>query len=102
MKFSTLSPVIILISLISLTSCGVLEVVDTACIEIKKSSEDKRDIGRTILDMADSGRVGDGMTVEQAQSEGFRYIIEGTEIVIDNPQCFSDQEIETANSLLGR
>jgi len=99
---STLSPVIILISLISLTSCGVLEVVDTACIELKKSSEDKRDIGRTILDMADSGRVGDGMTVEQAQSEGFRYIIEGTEIVLDNPQCFSEQEVETAKSLLGR
>ena len=52
--------------------------------------------------MADSGRVGDGMTVEQAQSEGFRYIIEGTEIVIDNPQCFSEQEVETAKSLLGR
>ncbi len=102
MTLSTLSPVIILISLISLTSCGVLEVVDTACIELKKSSEDKRDIGRTILDMADSGRVGDGMTVEQAQSEGFRYIIEGTEIVIDNPQCFSEQEVETAKSLLGR
>ena len=102
MTLSTLSPVIILISLISLTSCGVLEVVDTACIELKKSSEDKRDIGRTILDMADSGRVGDGMTVEQAQSEGFRYIIEGTEIVLDNPQCFSEQEVETAKSLLGR
>ena len=91
-----------MISLISLTSCGVLEVVDTACIEIKKSSEDKREIGRTILDMADSGRIGDGMTVEQAESEGIRYIIEGTEIVIDNPQCFSDQEIETAKSFLGR
>ena len=102
MRHSAWRPAFILISVISLTSCGVLEVVDSVCVEIKKSSEDKRDIGRTILDMADSGRVGDGMTVEQAQSEGFRYIIEGTELVIDNPQCFSDQEIETAKSLLGR
>lgn len=102
MRLSTWSPVLILISLISLTSCGALEVVNTECTEIKKSSEEKRDVGRTILDMADSGRVGDGMTVEQAQSEGFRYIIEGTELVIENPQCFSEQEVETAKSLLGR
>lgn len=84
-----------------LTSCGVLEEVDTACLEIRKTSEDKRDVGRTILDLADSGKVGEGMTIEQAESEGFMYIIEGTQLVLDNPKCFSDKEVETAKNLLG-
>ena len=92
----------IMVTTISLTSCGIVGVVDSACQEIKKSSEDKREIGRTLLDMADAGRVGEGMTVEKVQAEGFKFFIDGTKLVADNPQCFSDQEVKTANSLLGR
>jgi len=102
MKSTSWIPIAISTVAISLTSCGVVEVVDGACLKIKKTSEDKREIGRTILDMADAGRIGEDMTIEQAEAEGFNFIIDGTKLVSDNPQCFSDQEVEAANNLLGR
>jgi hypothetical protein len=102
MKPTFFTAIMITVSTISLTSCGIVGVVDSDCLEIKKSSEEKREIGRTLLDMADAGRVGEGMTVEKVQAEGFKFFIDGTKLVADNPQCFSDQEVKTANSLLGR
>lgn len=102
MKSKIWAPILISTIAFALTSCGVVDVVDSACLKIKKSSEDKREVGRTILDMADAGRIGEGMTIEQAKAEGFNFIIDGTKLVSDNPQCFSDEEVETANRLLGR
>lgn len=102
MNFKIIVTLVIATSTFSLTSCGVIGVVDSDCLKIKKSSENKREIGRAILDLADAGKIGEGMTVEQAQAEGFKYIIDGTKLVADNPQCFSDQDVETANNLLGR
>ncbi len=102
MNFKIIVTLVIATSTFSLTSCGVIGVVDSACLKIKKSSEDKREIGRAILDLADAGKISEGMTIEQAQAEGFKYFIDGTKLVADNPQCFSDQDVETANNLLGR
>jgi hypothetical protein len=86
----------------SLTSCGVIGFVDSKCVEIKKQSELKREIGRTFFDLAQSGSVGEGLTPEEVEADGYKYIIEGTQLVLDNPQCFSKEEVETAKRLLGR
>jgi hypothetical protein len=52
--------------------------------------------------MAQSGSVGEGLTPGQVEADGYKYIIEGTELVLENPQCFSEEEVETAKRLLGR
>ena len=93
---------LIVVSTSLLTSCGVIGFVDSACVKIKKQSELKREIGSAFLEKATLGEVGDDLTPAEVEAEGIKYIIEGTELVIDNPQCFSDQEVDTAKSLLGR
>ena len=85
-----------------LSSCGVVGFVDSACVKIKKQSELKREIGTTFLDMVNSGQIGEDITPQEVEMQGYKSIIEGTELVADNPQCFSEQEVETAKSLLGR
>jgi hypothetical protein len=85
-----------------LSSCGVVGFVDSACVKIKKQSELKREIGTTFLDMVNSGQIGKDITPQEVEMQGYKSIIEGTELVVDNPQCFSEQEVETAKSLLGR
>lgn len=85
-----------------LTSCGVIGFEDGACVNIKKQSELKREIGSAFLEKARLGEVGDDLTPAEVEAEGIKYIIEGTELVIENQQCFSEQEVETAKSLLGR
>lgn len=87
---------------LSITSCGVVGYVDNACVKIKKQSELKREIGTTFLDMVNSGQIGEDITPQEVEMQGYKSIIEGTELVVDNPQCFSEQEVETAKSLLGR
>jgi hypothetical protein len=97
------STLVLIVALVfSLTSCGVIGFVDSKCVDIKKQSELKREIGTTFLDMAQSGSVGEGLTLGQVEADGFKYIIEGTELVLENPQCFSEEEVETAKRLLGR
>jgi hypothetical protein len=85
----------------SLSSCGVVQT-DNGCVLIKKNSEEKRQLGTTFLEMADAGKVGDGLTVEEVQSEGYKYLIEGTKLVVDNPQCFTTDEVRIAKNLLGQ
>ncbi len=85
-----------------LTSCSVIGFVDSACVKIKKQSELKREIGTTFLEMVDSGQIGEDITPQEVEMQGYKSIIEGTELVVKNPQCFSEQEVETAKSLLGR
>ena len=85
----------------SLTSCGVVEV-DNGCVMIKKLSEEKRQIGTTFLEMADSGKIGEGLTFEEVQTEGYRYLLEGIQLVVDNPQCFTKDEVKIAKNLLGQ
>jgi hypothetical protein len=85
-----------------LSSCGVVGFVDSACVKIKKQSELKREIGTTFLDMFNSGQIGEGITPQEVEMQGYKSIIEGTELVVENPQCFSEQEVKTAKSLLGR
>jgi hypothetical protein len=87
---------------ILLSSCGVVELVNGDCIEIKKRSLEKREIGLAFLDNAQSGLIGGNQSISQVEADGYKFIIEGTELVVDNPQCFSDQEVEAANNLLGR
>jgi hypothetical protein len=85
----------------SLSSCGVVQV-ENGCILIKKQSEEKRELGTTILGMVDAEKIGDGLTVEDAQAEGYKYLIEGTQLVVDNPQCFTADEVRIAKNLLGQ
>jgi hypothetical protein len=91
-----------LIVAILLSLCGVVELVNGDCIEIKKRSVEKREIGLAFLDNAQSGLIGGNLSISQVEADGYKFIIEGTELVVDNPQCFSDQEVEAANNLLGR
>jgi hypothetical protein len=94
--------VLVAASAFSLTSCGVIGFADSQCIKIKKESELKREIGTTFLEMVDSGKIGEGLTPAEVETQGYKSIIEGAELVIDNPQCFSDQEVQAAKNLLGR
>jgi hypothetical protein len=94
--------VLIVASTSLLTSCGVIGFVDGACVKIKKQSELKREIGSAFLEKARLGEVSDDLTSAEVEAEGIKYIIEGTELVIDNPQCFSDQDVDTAKKLIGR
>lgn len=100
-RVATLISVITALAL-ALTSCGMVGFVDAECAEIKEQSELKREIGTTFLEMAGSGGIGEGLTPESVEADGIGYIIEGNLLVIDNPQCFTDQEVETAKNLLGR
>ena len=93
---------LVVTSTLLLTSCGVVGFVDSACVKIQKQSELKREIGTTFLDMVNSGQIGEDITPQEVEMQGYKSIIEGTELVVDNPQCFSEQEVETAKSLLGR
>ena len=52
--------------------------------------------------MADAGKVDEGLTVEDVQAQGYKYIIEGTQWVVDNPQCFTEDEVRIAKNLLGQ
>ena len=83
-----------------ITSCGVVEL--DGCVLVKKQSEDKRGLGSAILEMVDQGKVGDGLTVSEAQAEGYKYLIEGTKLVVDNPKCFTEAEVRIAKNLLGQ
>ena len=76
--------------------------MENGCVLIKKQSEEKRELGTTILEMADAEKIGDGHTVEDAQAEGYKYLIEGTQLVVDNPQCFTADEVRIAKNLLGQ
>ena len=76
--------------------------MENGCVLIKKQSEEKRELGTTILEMADAEKIGDGLTVEDAQAEGYKYLIEGTQLVVDNPQCFTADEVRIAKNLLGQ
>ncbi|CAB4756250.1 unannotated protein [freshwater metagenome] len=84
----------------SLSSCGVQ--IDNGCILIKKQSEERRQLGASLLEMADAGKVDEGLTVEDVQAQGYKYIIEGTQWVVDNPQCFTEDEVRIAKNLLGQ
>ena len=86
---------------LSLSSCGVVQV-ENGCVLIKEQSEEKRELGTTILEMADAEKIGDGLTVEEAQAEGYKYLIEGTQLVVDNPKCFTADEVKVAKNLLGQ
>lgn len=86
---------------ILLSSCGAVEV-DNGCVLIKKQSLEKRDIGSALLEKVNAGQAGEGQVLEQVQSEGLKYIIEGTKLVVENPQCFSKEDVKTAKNLLGR
>jgi hypothetical protein len=83
-----------------ITSCSV-EVAENSCVLIKKNSEEKRDLGTTLFGIADSGRSDEDTTVEEIQAQGYKYIVEGTKMVIDNPQCFTSDELRIAKNLLG-
>ena len=76
--------------------------MENGCVLIKKQSEEKRELGTRILEMADAEKIGDGLTVEDAQAEGCKYLIEGTQLVVDNPQCFTADEVRIAKNLLGQ
>ena len=98
MKFFTPSVSILVISLL-ITSCGAVEI-DNSCIQIKKQSREKIDIGRTFLEMADEGKVGDGLSIRDVEAEGFKYMIEGLRLTVNNPQCFTESEVSAAKNLL--
>jgi hypothetical protein len=49
-----------------LSACGVVEL-DNGCALIKKISREKIDIGRTMLEMIDEGKLGEGLTIEEWQ-----------------------------------
>ena len=93
--------VLMVILSLSLSSCGVVQV-ENGCVLIKEQSEEKRELGTTILEMADAEKIGDGLTVEEAQAEGYKYLIEGTQLVVDNPKCFTADEVKVAKNLLGQ
>ena len=84
----------------TLSSCGVQ--IDNGCVLIKKQSEEKRQIGTALIESVEKGQVGEGTTVEEVQSQGYKYIIEGTQLVVDNPQCFTADEVRIAKNLLGQ
>ena len=83
-----------------ITSCSV-EVAENSCVLIKKNSEEKRDLGTTLFGIADSGRHDEDLTVEEIQAQGYKYLVEGTKMVIENPQCFTSDELRNAKNLLG-
>lgn len=83
-----------------LSSCGVLEN-DNGCVLIKKQSLEKRDLGYAFIEKVREGKVGEGVTPEQIQKQGLEYIIEGTKLVVDNPRCFSEGDVDAAKNLLG-
>ena len=91
----------ILVASLLITSCGVVEI-DSGCIQIKKQSREKIDIGRTFLEMADEGKVGDGLSIRDVEAEGFKYMIEGLRLTVNNPQCFTESEVSAAKNLLGQ
>ena len=84
-----------------LSSCGVLEN-DNGCVLIKKQSLEKRDLGLAFIEMVRDGKVGEGVAPEQIQKQGLDYIIEGTKLVVENPRCFSKEDVNTAKNLLGK
>jgi len=91
----------IMVAALLITSCGVVEI-DNGCVLIKKQSREKIDLGRAFLEMADQGKVGDGLSVSDVQSEGYKYMIEGLQLTVDNPQCFTESEVSAAKKLLGQ
>jgi hypothetical protein len=97
--FILLIPIMVVALLI--TSCGVVEL-DNGCVLIKKQSREKIDLGRAFLEMADQGKVGDGLSVSDVQAEGYKYMIEGLRLTVDNPQCFTESEVSVAKRLLGQ
>ena len=97
--FALFIPILVVSLLI--TSCGVVEI-DSGCIQIKKQSREKIDLGRTFLEMADQGKVGDGLSVSDVQAEGYKYMIEGLRLTVDNSQCFTESEVSVAKKLLGQ
>ncbi len=91
----------IMVVALLITSCGVVEL-DNGCVQIKKQSREKIDIGRAFLEMADQGKVGDGLSVSDVQSEGYKYLIEGLRLTVDNSRCFTEAEVTAAKRLLGQ
>ena len=84
-----------------LSSCGIVEI-DNGCVLVKKQSEEKKELGLVFLEMADAGKVGKGLTIEEVQSQGYVYLIEGTKLAVDNPQCFTSDDVRIAKNLLGQ
>ena len=84
-----------------LSSCGIVEI-DNGCVLVKKQSEEKKELGLVFLEMADAGKVGKGLTIEEVQSHFYMYLIEGTKLVVDNPQCFTSDDVRIAKNLLGQ
>ena len=97
--YALLIPITLAALLIS--SCGVVEL-DNGCVLIKKQSREKIDLGRAFLEMADQGKVGDGLSVSDVEAEGYKYMIEGLQLTVDNSQCFTESEVSAAKKLLGR
>ena len=91
----------IMVVALLITSCGGGEL-DNGCVQIKKQSREKIDIGRAFLEMADQGKVGDGLSVSDVQSEGYKYLIEGLRLTVDNSRCFTESEVTAAKRLLGQ
>jgi hypothetical protein len=52
--------------------------------------------------MADQGKVGDGLSVSDVQAEGYKYMIEGFRLIVNNSQCFTESEVSSAKKLLGQ
>ena len=86
---------------LTLSSCGI-SLGDHECNAIKKQSSDKMDVGRAIFEMAMEGKVGNGMTVEGAKIQGYRYMMEASTLVLSNSRCFSADEVSSARNLLGK
>ena len=101
MKIFVLTAIAVSASSLMLSSCGIVEI-DNGCVLVKKQSEEKKELGLVFLEMADAGKVGKGLTIEEAQSQGYRYLIEGTKLVVDNPQCFTSDDVRIAKNLLGQ
>ncbi len=91
--------VLVVITVLSLTGCGGLEIANP-CSQIKKQSIEKRDIGKEFLNAAREGNVKDPLTVTEVQSLGAQYFIEGLKLITDNPQCFTEDEVKFAEQLL--
>ena len=98
-SYILLIPILALCLLI--TSCGVVEF-DKGCVGIKTESELKRDLARAFIEEADQGQVRDGLTASDVRTQGYKFLQEGTQLVVDNPQCFTKDEVRVAKNILGQ
>ena len=82
-----------------LSGCGVVNV-DNACAEIRKKSTEKRQLGSALVGKALAGEVSEGLSVNEVEAMGYKYLMEGINLVIDNSQCFSSEEVKQAESII--